>query len=85
MDLRGFFNRRRTAYVNTFGNPMGQEVLADLARFCRANETTFHPDARIHAVATGRHEVWLRIVKHLNLTDEQLFDLYTAKTAKDSQ
>lgn len=84
MDLMGFFNRRRTAYVNTFENPMGREVLADLARFCRANTTTFHADARVHAVAEGRREVWLRISQHLNLSDEQLFDLYAAKTAKDS-
>jgi len=84
MDLRAFFNRRRTAYVNTFENPMGREVLADLARFCRANATTFHPDARMHAVAEGRREVWLRIAQHLNLSDDQLFELYAVKTAKDS-
>jgi hypothetical protein len=56
--------------------PFGQEVLADLAKFCRAHETCFHPDARAHAVAEGRREVFLRIQRHLNLSDEQLWQLY---------
>lgn len=73
---RGFLARRRTAYVKTFLGPFGQEVLADLAKFCRANESTFHADPRAHAVAEGRREVWLRIQKHLQLTDDQLWQLY---------
>jgi len=73
---RDFLARRRTAYVKTFMGPMGQEVLSDLARFCRANESTFHPDPRAHAVAEGRREVFLRIQKHLQLTDDQLWSLY---------
>lgn len=73
---RDFLARRRTAYVKTFMNPMGQEVLVDLSQFCRANQSTFHPDARAHAVAEGRREVWLRIAQHLNLTDDQLWQIY---------
>lgn len=75
-----YLARRRTAYVKTFMGPMGQEVLADLARFCRATESTFHPDARAHAVAEGRREVFLRISKHLQLTDDQLWSLYGTPT-----
>ena len=71
-----FLGRRRTAYVKTFLTPFGQEVLADLAKFCRAHETCFHMDARAHAVAEGRREVFLRIQRHLNLTDDQLWQLY---------
>jgi hypothetical protein len=72
-----YLSRRRTAYVHTFRvNAFGPEVLQDLAKFCRAHETTFHPDARAHAVAEGRREVWLRIQKHLQLTDDELFSLY---------
>lgn len=71
-----FLAGRRTAYVRTFLTPFGQEVLIDLAKFCRAHETTFHPDARAHAVAEGRREVWLRIQKHLQLDDDQLWQLY---------
>lgn len=71
-----YLERRRTAYVRTFTNPMGEEVLRDLAKFCRAHESTFHADARAHAVAEGRREVWLRIQRHLRLTDEELWQLY---------
>lgn len=71
-----FLFRRRTAYVKTFSSPFGEEVLADLARFCRANQTTFHADPRVHAVAEGRREVFLRIQQHLQLTDDQLWRIY---------
>lgn len=71
-----FLTRRRTAYVKTFRNAFGDEVLADLAKFCRANQSTFHPDPRAHAVAEGRREVWLRIQQHLRLTDDELWVLY---------
>lgn len=76
---RDFLSRRRTAYVRTFLTPFGGEVLEDLARFCRAHESTFHVDPRAHAVAEGRREVWLRIQKHLQLTDDQLWAIYGGK------
>lgn len=73
-----FLRRRRQAYQLTFrsDNYAAQQVLIDLAQFCRANQTTFHEDPRISAVLQGRHEVWLRISSHLHLTSEQLFALY---------
>lgn len=71
-----FLARRRTAYVKTFISPMGEEVLRDLAKFCRAHQSTFHPDERAHAVAEGRREVWLRIQQHLRLTDDELWALF---------
>jgi len=77
---RNYLARRRTAYVKTFQGPMAEEVLADLAKFCRANQSTFHADPRVHAVAEGRREVWLRITQHLNLTDEQLWRMYGQPT-----
>jgi hypothetical protein len=73
---RAYLSRRRTAYVKTFTGPFGGEVLEDLAKFCRATETTFHPDPRVHAVAEGRKEVWLRIQRHLQLSDDQLWALH---------
>ena len=73
---KDFLSRRRTAYVKAFLNPYGQEVLQDLAKICRANQTTFHSDARVHAVAEGRREVWLRISQHLSLTDDDLWRIY---------
>lgn len=73
---RQYLSRRRTAYVRTFTGPFADEVLQDLARFCRASQSTFHPDPRVHAVAEGRREVWLRIQQHLQLTDDQLWRVY---------
>lgn len=74
-----FLQWRRQQYLMTFDNEAGKEVLADLAKFCRANETTFNPDPRVHAVLEGRREVWLRIASHLNLSDDELYELYGRK------
>lgn len=76
--LFDFLKRRRSAYQQTFGknNFAAQDVLMDLSQFCRANQTTFHPDPRVSAILQGRHEVWLRISNHLHLSSEQLFALY---------
>lgn len=75
-----FLNRivifRRRAYKSTFDNMNGKRVLADLRRFCGA--TT--PSADVNNpyatyVQEGRREVWLRIMAHLNLTEEEVFEL----------
>jgi hypothetical protein len=71
-----FLRRRRQNYQLAFFSPAGNEVLMDLARFCRANETCFHEDPRLHAVLEGRREVWLRIQQHLHLSSEDLMKLY---------
>ncbi len=73
---KDFLIHRRQSYQQTFGGPPGRVVLEDLARFCRAHDTTYHADPRMHAVLEGRREVWLRIAHHLNLTDEELWALY---------
>ena len=75
--LRTALRERRYAYRQTFTGPLAETVLKDLTRFCRAHESTFHTDARAHAVAEGRREVWLRIQNHLNLSPEQLWSLYS--------
>jgi hypothetical protein len=80
MDLSRILNwlrRRQSAYRSVFSGPAGDIVLADLAVFCRATEPTFHADARLHALAEGRREVFLRIQKQLHLSDEQLLELVT--------
>jgi hypothetical protein len=74
--VRGFLGSRKRAYQHTFNAPAGRTVLADLAKFCRANATCFDADPRIHAVLEGRREVWLRMTQHLNLTVEELAKLY---------
>ncbi len=57
--------------------------MADLAKFCRANETCFDPDPRIHAVLEGRREVYLRIKNHRDLSPEELAVLYKAIELSD--
>src|SRR5215467_490875 len=56
---------RREAYVRVFrGSALSGDcniVLADLKRFCRGDRTPWDPDARIHALLTGRSEVFTRI------------------------
>lgn len=76
---KDYLARRRTAYIKTFNGAFGEEVLNDLAKFCRATETTFHPDPRVHAVIEGRREVWLRIQQHLNLSDDDIWRIFAAK------
>lgn len=51
-------------------------VLRDLAKFCRAYESTFHPDPRVHAVLEGRREVWLRIQEYLELSVDEVYSLH---------
>ncbi len=77
MPAMDYFRSKGRAYKLAFSSPAGQEVLEDLATFCRANETCFNADPRMHAVAEGRREVWLRIQYHLGMTPEQLLDFYT--------
>lgn len=74
---------RRHQYQLTFRSPPGQKVLADLARFCRAHRSTFHEDARAHAMAEGRREVWLRIQEHLQLPPDELWRLYSGLPANE--
>lgn len=63
----------KTAYQIVFGDgPAGQAVLADLGRFCRADEPCWSEDQRHHARLEGRREVWLRIQNELKLPSEEL-------------
>jgi hypothetical protein len=66
-----FLTDRKRAYQLAFGSPAGQAVLRDLAKFCRAADTEFHADPRIHAALSGRH---------INLTPEQLAALYDGRS-----
>ena len=67
-----FLRTRSQGYRRTFKGISGERVLADLAKFCRAGESTFHTDARVEGLLQGRREVWLRISKHLNLTEDEM-------------
>lgn len=75
---KSFLVRRQQAYQQTFSpeSVFTKLVLEDLAKFCRANDTTFHPDSRMNAVLEGRREVWLRIQQHTKLDPDQLWKTY---------
>lgn len=64
------FHYRRVFDPN---NGDAKAVLADLARFCHANETVFNQDQRMTDVLIGRNEVLLRILRHLKLQPTDLY------------
>lgn len=71
--IKAFLQQRQMAYKQVFAGPVAETVLKDLAQFCRATESTFHTDLRVHALLEGRREVWLRICQHLQLDEQELF------------
>jgi len=77
-EAKGVLAARALSYQRVFlGKGVDTDrVLVDLARFCRASQSTFHPDARLAAQLDGRREVYLRICQHLKLTEDQLWSLY---------
>lgn len=76
---------RRHNYRLAFLSPPGQEVLKDLARFCRMHESTFHADPRVHAMLEGRREVILRICAHLHMKPDQLWAHYSGRVDASSE
>lgn len=79
--LLAFIGARQQAYVITFGSRVKRSgaqkaVLADLAKFCRAHTTTWDDNQRKSDVLIGRREVFLRIQEHLQLSTEELAELY---------
>ena len=77
--VKSALQARKQAYVHVFepeGNKSAEKVLKDLAKFCRAHETTFNPDPRLHALMEGRREVWLRILEHTKFTQEEFMQKY---------
>ena len=82
---RNFLHRRRYVYRATFNGPLADEVLKDLARFCRAHESTFHSESHVAARLDGRREVWLRIAQHLELSPDQLWDIYVGRNSEQGK
>lgn len=81
LDLRNLFRKRRLAYHHVFNkdNRYTKEVLMDLAKFCRAHESTFNQDPRVQSNLDGRREVWLRIQENLELSNEEVYALHGVK------
>lgn len=79
--------RRSSYYRAVFGSPSGQEVLADLKRFCKPTDPTIvvgkdgQTDVYATALLAGRQEVFWRIAGHLNMDDAHLLKL--KETAHD--
>lgn len=75
--LRG----KAIAYGQVFDpkNQFVQEVLKDLAKFCRAHQSTFNIDPRLAANLDGRREVWLRIQNYLQLEITEIYKLHNIK------
>lgn len=80
--IRAYVENRQRAYINVFreGKPSAEDlalVMDDLTRFCRGGQTPWADDPRIHALLTGRNEVWQRIRQQLDLPFAALLELYT--------
>lgn len=73
-----FLLERKRSYQQGCGSETTALMMADLARFCRADRTCFDPDPRLHAAFEGRREVYLRIQEHLTKSPEELAELYGA-------
>lgn len=73
---KAYLATRRMNYVRTFSGHPAKKVLADLACFCRANASTFHPDRAVQSKMDGRREVWLRIQQHIRLSDFELWTMF---------
>lgn len=74
---------RRDAYLRFFkgaGSPGDHRlVMEDLRKFCRGGETPWDNDPRVHALLTGRFEVWNRLRDHLELPFDELWERYGGK------
>ncbi len=79
--VKRLIGKRQWAYHRVFDkdNQFTQTVLKDLAKFCRAHETTFNNDPRAHATLEGRREVWLRIQEYLQLDVDEIYELHKVK------
>ena len=76
---KDFLRTRGQAYRLVFKGVHAEIVMTDLAKFCRANESTFHKDPKVEGIMQGRREVWLRIAVHLNLTEDQLWSYFNPR------
>jgi hypothetical protein len=81
-NFRSKFLLRKRSYEQTVA-ALGSDCMKDLAKFCRAVDSCWDADPRVHARLEGRREVWRRIQDHLNLEPEQYMALYGALRLPD--
>lgn len=64
---------RSRDYKICFDTPEGQRVLKDLVQFCKYRDSTFVAgDPHATAFNEGMRRVALRIIKFLNMTEEEI-------------
>lgn len=80
---KDFLRTRGQSYRLVFKGIHAETVMVDLAKFCRANHSTFHKDPRVEGVMQGRREVWLRIAAHLNMTEAELWSHFNPNPRGD--
>ena len=70
-------NRRLSAaYRRVFAAPSADAVLADLGDFCRARSAPFVAgDPMATGVLIGRQEVFHRIARYLNLSEQAVWEI----------
>ena len=71
--------QRKNAFTRVFrdGGASKDDIaiaIAVLRRFCRWRTSTFHADARLHAVAEGRREVLLLVDDYCELSIDELLN-----------
>jgi hypothetical protein len=82
-----FLFRRQICYRQVFNlqSQAAVVVLEDLAKFCRAHDSTFHPNDSAQSMMAGRREVWLRIQNHLKLSSDDLWQLHSSVAHKQGE
>jgi len=80
-----YIRQKGVSYKLAANDPAFQNVLIDLAHFCRASETcvvrdkTGRIDEKATFVLEGRREVYLRLTAYTNLNSQELFRIATGK------
>jgi len=69
-------DKKRRAYQAIFDGPHGKEVLKDLAEFCGMHRDCFSPCPYTMAHNTGVRKAFLRIQNMLNVTDQQIWEMF---------
>lgn len=79
IDAIEFYRRRAAAYRTVFRSERSSDVVADLAKFCCAFEScAVMGNEQQTWLNLGKNLVWLRIQQHLNLSPQELAQLYEA-------
>jgi len=75
-DLLSDLQKVTQAYKIVFDqkSPFARTVIEDMVKFCRARDSEYHRDERLHAFLSGRRDVWLRIEQFTLDTPEAILD-----------